>query len=142
MTKTGSIPVLTTTLSFFDRKEKQFMEQLIFFVLGVVAVLLIWGVVVMSRTQQKNEQLTFELKDSTVFSEREIESLRRHVDELDRIINLRIEREMESVNRYFDEVNRTIDSRTDKLSARFDNELKDTRQFLAEINKTINLNKN
>jgi len=97
--------------------------------------------VVMLRTQQKNEQLTLELRDSSTFSQREIESLKRHVDELDRIINLRIEREMEGVNRYFDEVNRTIDSRTDKLSARFDSELKDTRQFLAEINKTINLNK-
>jgi hypothetical protein len=117
------------------------MEQLIFFVLGVVAVLLIWGVVVMLRTQQKNEQLSLEIRDSSVFSQREIESLQRHVDELDRIINLRLEREIEGVNRHFDEVHRTIDSRTDKLSARFENELKDTREFLAEINRTINLNK-
>ena len=117
------------------------MEQLIFFVLGVVAVLLIWGVVVMVRTQQKSEQLKEELKNLDYLTQHEVESLNRKIGELEGILHSKIEREIEVVNRNFDEVNRTIDSRTDKLSARFDNELKDTRQFLAEINKTINLNK-
>jgi hypothetical protein len=114
------------------------MEQLIFFVLGVVTVLSIMGVVVTFRAQKKNEQLANELKNLSDVSMHEFDELRRHVDELDKIINLRLEREIESVNRHFEEVHRTIDSRTDKLAAKFENNLKDVQDAVAQLNNKLN----
>jgi hypothetical protein len=115
------------------------MEQLIFFVLGVVTVLIIYGVVVMVRVQQKNGKLESDLTNAKDAMENNFSELRRHVDELDKIVNLRLEREMESVHRNFDDVYRTIDSRTDKLSSRFDNELKDVYQEIGKVDtKLIN----
>jgi hypothetical protein len=93
------------------------------------------GVVVTFRTQKKNQQLASELKDLSVTTIREFEELRRHIDELDRIVNLRLERELESTHREFDNVYRTIDSKTDKLAARFENDLN---HVSTQINNKLN----
>lgn len=114
------------------------MEQLIFFILGVVTVLLIIGVVVAVRMVQKNNKMEGELTSLKEVMEDNISELRRHVEDLDKLVNLRVDREIDSVNRNFDDVYRTIDSRLDKLSARIDNDLKDIHQEFSQINNKLN----
>lgn len=113
------------------------MEQLIFFVLGIITVLLIMGVVVMLRTQKKSGELRDKLRDSNIAFEREFESIHRDVNELDKTFNSRLEREIEVMNRNFDEIYRTIDSRTDKLAAKFENNFRDIQDVVAEINNKL-----
>lgn len=114
------------------------MEQLTFFILGVVTVLLIIGVVVAVRMVQKNNKLESELTNLTGVVETNISELRRYVEDLDKLINLRVDREIENVNRNFDNVHRTIDSRLDKLSARIDNDINNIHQEISQINNKLN----
>ncbi len=100
---TGSNPVLTTNLRlpFFEIKATEIMETLITFGLGAGTVLIIVGVVVVSKLVKQVKAL----KQTTVnignTMTQEVQHLHHRIDDTERTLNS------------------TIDSRVDKLDAKF-----------------------
>lgn len=80
------------------------MEQILAFVLGVSAALLVWGVVVAFKTASKVKNL-----------EEQSKYLHSEVIERDQLVNRRIDQEIDRVNQIFDNCIRHTDSRVDKL---------------------------
>jgi hypothetical protein len=89
------------------------MENILAFVLGVSAALLVWGVVVAFRTASKVAKQEKQLTDTENWISRNDELLNRRIDqEIDRVNNL-----------HTDSISFT-DSRVDKLEAKIIGNLK------------------
>ena len=87
------------------------MEQILAFVLGVSAALLVWGVVVAFKTASRVKQLDLVISDIFAIADRREEMVNRRIDqEIDRTNNL-----------HMDSIKHT-DSRVDKLEAKIINE--------------------
>jgi len=87
------------------------MEQILAFVLGVSAALLVWGVVVAFKTASRVKQLDLVISDIFAIADRREEMVNRRIDqEIDRTNNL-----------HMDNIKHT-DSRVDKLEAKIINE--------------------
>ena len=82
------------------------MEQILAFVLGVSAALLVWGVVVAFKTASRVKQL-----DST------ISDIFAIVDRREEMVNRRIDQEIDRVNEIYRECTSFTNSRVDKLEA-------------------------
>lgn len=83
------------------------MEQILTFVLGVSAALLVWGVVVAFKTASKVKDL-----------ERAISGNQDWITQNDQLVNRRIDQEIDRVDQIYNECIRYIDSRVDKLEAK------------------------
>ena len=83
------------------------MEQILAFVLGVSAVIFVWGIVVAFRTARKVSNIEISIND--------IYQLIRERDEL---VNRRIDQEIDRVDKIYSECIRYTDSRVDKLEAK------------------------
>lgn len=84
------------------------MEQILAFVLGAGAGLVIWGVVVAFRTANKVKEI-----------ERAISEQQEWILRNDESVNRRIDQEIDRVNRLHTDSMSHIDSRVDKLDAKF-----------------------
>ena len=80
------------------------MEQILAFVLGVSAALLVWGVVVAFKTASKVKNL-----------EEQSKYLHSEVIERDQLVNRRIDQEIDRVDKIYRECISYTDSRVDKL---------------------------
>jgi hypothetical protein len=83
------------------------MEQILAFVLGAGAGLVIWGVVVAFKTAKKVEDLQQHVKV--------IEDI---IIQNDGLVNRRIDQEIDRVDKIYSECIRHIDSRVDKLESK------------------------
>jgi septation ring formation regulator EzrA len=83
------------------------MEQILAFVLGAGAGLIIWGVVVAFRTAKLAKQ-----------NEESIRNIEEWVSKNDELINRRIDQEIERVNNLHADSIRFTDSRVDKLESK------------------------
>ena len=83
------------------------MEQILAFVLGVSAALLVWGVVVAFKTASKVKDL-----------ERAISGNQDWITQNDQLVNRRIDQEIDRVDQIYNECIRYVDSRVDKLEAK------------------------
>ena len=83
------------------------MEQILAFVLGAGAGVLVWGVVVAFRTARKVSNIEISIND--------IYQLIRERDEL---VNRRIDQEIDRVNQIKDSLYSYSDSRVDKLESK------------------------
>ena len=83
------------------------MEQILAFVLGAGAVILIWGVVVAFKTASKVRDL-----------EKAISGNQDWINQNDQLVNRRIDQEVDRVNRLHQDSISFTDSRVDKLEAK------------------------
>lgn len=83
------------------------MEQILAFVLGVSAALLVWGVVVAFKTASKVKDL-----------ERAISGNQDWITQNDQLVNRRIDQEIDRVDQIYNECIRYTDSRVDKLESK------------------------
>jgi hypothetical protein len=83
------------------------MEQILAFVLGAGAGLIIWGVVVAFRTAKLAKQ-----------NEESIRHIEEWISRNDEIINRRIDQEIDRVDKIYSECIRHTDSRVDKLESK------------------------
>ena len=83
------------------------MEQILAFVLGVSAALLVWGVVVAFKTASKVREI-----------EKAISGIQDWINQNDQLVNRRIDQEIDRVDQIYNECIRHIDSRVDKLEAK------------------------
>ena len=83
------------------------MEQILAFVLGVSAALLVWGVVVAFKTASKVRDL-----------EKAIPGIQDWINQNDQLVNRRIDQEIDRVDLIQTNCIRHIDSRVDKLEAK------------------------
>ena len=83
------------------------MEQILAFVLGVSAALLVWGVVVAFKTASKVRDL-----------EKAISGNQDWITQNDQLVNRRIDQEIDRVDQIYNECIRHTDSRVDKLEAK------------------------
>lgn len=83
------------------------MEQILAFVLGVSAALLVWGVVVAFKTASKVRDL-----------ERAIIANQEWINKNDELVNRRIDQEIDRVDQIYRECLKHTDSRVDKLEAK------------------------
>ena len=83
------------------------MEQILAFVLGVSAVLLVWGVVVVFKTASKVKGF-----------EKQFQSIYSSLINRDELVNRRIDQEIDRVDKIYSESIRYTDSRVDKLEAK------------------------
>ena len=83
------------------------MEQILAFVLGVSAALLVWGVVVAFKTAKRVKQVDNIIQDIYSVIERN-----------DQLVNRRIDQEVDRVDLIQTNCIRHIDSRVDKLEAK------------------------
>lgn len=86
------------------------MEQILAFVLGVSAALLVWGVVVAFKTAKKVKEI-----------ERAITEHQDWINQNDQSINRRIDQEINRVNELYNNSLRYTDSRVDKLDSKIEN---------------------
>lgn len=84
------------------------MEQILAFVLGAGAALLVWGVVVAFKTASKVKEI-----------ERAISGNQDWISRNDELVNRRIDQEVDRVNQTSNDCIRYTDSRVDKLDAKF-----------------------
>jgi hypothetical protein len=83
------------------------MEQILAFVLGAGAGVLIWGVVVAFRTAKLAKQ-----------NEESIRNLGQWISRNDEMVNRRIDQEIDQVNRIANDCIKHTDSRVDKLESK------------------------
>lgn len=83
------------------------MEQILAFVLGVSAVVLVWAVVVAFKTASKVENI-----EST------LEGIFHTIERNDEMVNRRIDQEIDRINKIGDQCIKYTDSRVDKLEAK------------------------
>ena len=83
------------------------MEQILAFVLGAGAGLVIWGVVVAFRTAKLAKQ-----------NEESIRNVELWISRNDEMVHRRIDQEIDRVNNIFNDCIRHTDSRVDKLEAK------------------------
>ena len=83
------------------------MEQILAFVLGAGAGLVIWGVVVAFRTAKLAKQ-----------NEESIRNLQEWISRNDELVNRRIDQEIDRVNQIKDSLYSYSDSRVDKLESK------------------------
>ena len=83
------------------------MEQILAFVLGAGAGLVIWGVVVAFRTAKLAKQ-----------NEESIRNVEEWISRNDEMVNRRIDQEIDRVDQIYRECMRHTDSRVDKLEAK------------------------
>jgi hypothetical protein len=83
------------------------MEQILAFVLGVSAALLVWGVVVAFKTASKVKGF-----------EKQFQSIYTSLINRDELVNRRIDQEINRVDQIYSECMRHTDSRVDKLEAK------------------------
>ena len=83
------------------------MEQILAFVLGVSAALLVWGVVVAFKTASKVKEI-----------EKQFQALYTELSQRDELVNRRIDQEIDRVNQIYNDCIRHTDSRVDKLEAK------------------------
>ena len=83
------------------------MEQILAFVLGVSAALLVWGVVVAFKTASKVREI-----------EKAISGIQDWINQNDQLVNRRIDQEIDRTNNIFNDCIRHTDSRVDKLEAK------------------------
>ena len=83
------------------------MEQILAFVLGAGAGLVIWGVVVAFRTAKLAKQ-----------NEESIRNLEEWISRNDEMVNRRIDQEIDRVNRIANDCIKHTDSRVDKLESK------------------------
>ena len=83
------------------------MEQILAFVLGVSAALLVWGVVVAFKTASKVKEL-----------EKQLQALYTKLSQRDELVNRRIDQEIDRVDQIYKECISYTDSRVDKLEAK------------------------
>ena len=83
------------------------MEQILAFVLGAGAGLVIWGVVVAFRTAKLAKQ-----------NQQSIRNLEQWISRNDEMVNRRIDQEIDRVNQNATDCIRHTDSRVDKLEAK------------------------
>ena len=83
------------------------MEQILAFVLGVSAALLVWGVVVTFKTARKVKNI-----------ESALEGIFHQMDRNDELVNRRIDQEIDRTDKIYSESIRYTDSRVDKLEAK------------------------
>ena len=83
------------------------MEQILAFVLGAGAGLVIWGVVVAFRTAKLAKQ-----------NEESIRHIEEWISRNDEIVNRRIDQEIDRVNRIANDCIKHTDSRVDKLESK------------------------
>jgi hypothetical protein len=83
------------------------MEQILAFVLGAGAGLIIWGVVVAFRTAKLAKQ-----------NETSIRNLEEWISRNDEMVNRRIDQEIDRVDKIYLECIRHTDSRVDKLESK------------------------
>lgn len=84
------------------------MEQILAFVLGVSAALLVWGVVVAFKTASKVKEI-----------EKQFQALYTELSQRDELVNRRIDQEIDRVDLIYTNILSTLDSRIDKLDAKF-----------------------
>jgi hypothetical protein len=87
------------------------MEQILAFVLGAGAGVLIWGVVVAFRTAKLAKQ-----------NEESIRNLQEWISRNDELVNRRIDQEIDRVNQIKDNLYSYSDSRVDKLESKITTE--------------------
>jgi len=87
------------------------MEQILAFVLGAGAGLVIWGVVVAFKTAKLAKQ-----------NEESIRNVEEWISRNDERVNLRIDQEIDRVNQLADKIYSAIDSRLDKLETKITKE--------------------
>ena len=87
------------------------MEQILAFVLGAGAGLVIWGVVVAFRTAKLAKQ-----------NETSIRNVEEWISRNDEMVNRRIDQEIDRVNQLADKIYSAIDSRLDKLETKITKE--------------------
>lgn len=83
------------------------MEQILAFVLGASAALLVWGVVVAFKTASKVKEI-----------ERAISEQQDWISRNDELVNRRIDQEIDRVSQIYSESIKYTDSRVDKLEAK------------------------
>ena len=83
------------------------MEQILAFVLGVSAALLVWGVVVAFKTASKVREI-----------EKQFQALYTELSQRDELVNRRIDQEIDRVDQIYKECIKYTDSRVDKLEAK------------------------
>ena len=83
------------------------MEQILAFVLGVSAALLVWGVVVAFKTASKVREI-----------EKQFQALYTELSQRDELVNRRIDQEIDRVDQIYKECLKHTDSRVDKLEAK------------------------
>lgn len=83
------------------------MEQILAFVLGVSAALLVWGVVVAFKTASKVREI-----------EKQFQALYTELSQRDELVNRRIDQEIDRVDQIYKECIKYTDSRIDKLEAK------------------------
>ena len=83
------------------------MEQILAFVLGVSAALLVWGVVVAFKTASKVREI-----------EKTISGIQDWINQNDQLVNRRIDQEIDRVNRIANDCIKHTDSRVDKLESK------------------------
>jgi hypothetical protein len=84
------------------------MEQILAFVLGVGAALLVWGVVVAFKTAKLAEQ-----------NKQNIQNLDEWISRNDELVNRRIDQEIDRVNELYNDSIRHTDSRVDRLEHKY-----------------------
>lgn len=84
------------------------MEQILAFVLGVSAALLVWGVVVAFKTASKVKEI-----------ERAISGNQDWITQNDQLVNRRIDQEIDRVDQIYRECIKHTDSRVDKLEQKY-----------------------
>jgi len=87
------------------------MEQILAFVLGAGAGLVIWGVVVAFKTAKLAKQ-----------NEESIRNVEEWISRNDERVNFRIDQEIDRVNQLADKIYSAIDSRLDKLETKITKE--------------------
>jgi len=87
------------------------MEQILAFVLGAGAGLVIWGVVVAFKTAKLAKQ-----------NETSIRNVEEWISRDDEMVNRRIDQEIDRVNQLADKIYSAIDSRLDKLETKITKE--------------------
>ena len=83
------------------------MEQILAFVLGVSAALLVWGVVVAFKTAKRVKQVDNIIQDIYSVIERN-----------DQLVNRRVDQEIDRVNQIANDCIRHTDSRVDRLESK------------------------
>lgn len=91
------------------------MEQILAFVLGVGAALLVWGVVVAFKTASKVARLETDLQGIVNM----IDDSSKVSHERDLALDRRIDQEIDRVDLIYTNILSTLDSRIDKLDAKF-----------------------
>ena len=128
------------------------MEQLLYFVLGVLTVATLVGVVSMFRTAVQVKNLRDELQTIQDY----VDTLAREQDHREELLNRRIDGEIDRIDKMGDklhdyadslhnvtetnleELYRYIDSRTDKLEDRLNTKFNDNTAFVDNIFHEIN----